>query len=72
MMHFLMGRLAARGATGVHLAVSPSNAGGQAFYRKLDFERVSAPDLPTQTAFMARSLRDIEPNDALAGLVLHG
>jgi GNAT superfamily N-acetyltransferase len=72
LMHFLMARLAARGAKGLHLAVSPSNAGGQAFYQKLGFQNVNAPELPRHTIFMARSLADIEPNDALAGMVLHG
>jgi GNAT superfamily N-acetyltransferase len=72
LMHFLMARLAARGAKGLHLGVSPSNAGGQAFYEKLGFHHVNAPELPRHTAFMARSLADIEPNDALAGMVLHG
>jgi len=72
MMQFLMARMAARGAKGLHLAVAPSNAGGQAFYRKLGFHHVAAPELPPQTYFMARSLADIEPNDALAGMVLHG
>jgi GNAT superfamily N-acetyltransferase len=72
MMQFLMARMAARGANGLHLAVSPSNAGGQAFYRKLGFHHVAAPELPRHTCFMARGLGDIEPNDALAGMVLHG
>jgi ribosomal protein S18 acetylase RimI-like enzyme len=72
LMQFLMARLAARGSTGLHLAVSPGNTGGLAFYHKLGFERVSAPDLPQHTVFMARSLADIEPNDALAGMVMHG
>jgi GNAT superfamily N-acetyltransferase len=72
MMRFLMARMAARGSKGLHLSVSPSNAGGQAFYRTLGFEHVASPDLPTQTYVMARTLEDIEPNDALAGLVLHG
>ena len=72
LMHFLMARLAARGAKGLHLSVSPSNTGAQTFYRKLGFEHVVAPDLPTQTYFMGRTLQDIEPNDALAGMVLHG
>jgi len=72
MMQFLMARLAARGAKGLHLAVSPSNAGGQAFYAKLGFDHVAAPELPRHTYFMARSLADIEPNDSLAGMVLHG
>jgi GNAT superfamily N-acetyltransferase len=72
MMHFLMARMAARGAKGLHLSVAPSNAGGQAFYHKLGFHHVSAPELPRHTYFMARSLADIEPNDSLAGMVLHG
>jgi len=72
MMQFLMARMAARGAQGLHLAVAPSNAGGQAFYHKLGFHHVAAPELPRHTYFMARSLADIEPNNALAGMVLHG
>ncbi len=72
MMTFLMARLAARGAKGLHLSVAPSNAGGQAFYQKLGFQHVAAPELPRHTTFMGRSLADIEPNDALAGMVLHG
>jgi GNAT superfamily N-acetyltransferase len=72
MMQFLMARLAARGAKGLHLSVAPSNAGGQAFYHKLGFHHLAAPELPRHTYFMARSLADIEPNDALAGMVLHG
>jgi GNAT superfamily N-acetyltransferase len=72
MMQFLMARLAARGAKGLHLSVAPSNAGGQAFYQKLGFHHVTAPELPRHTTFMACSLGDIEPNDALAGMVLHG
>jgi ribosomal protein S18 acetylase RimI-like enzyme len=72
MMQFLMARLAARGATGLHLAVSPSNAGAQAFYRKLGFAHVTGPDLPARTYFMGRRLDDIEPNDKLAGMVLVG
>ena len=72
MMRFLMARLAARGSKGVHLQVSLDNPGGQAFYRTLGFEHVESPALPAETFFMARSLSDIEPNDAVAGLVLHG
>lgn len=72
MMRFLMARLAARGAKGLHLAVSPSNAGGQAFYRKLGFHHLTAPELPRHTYFTASSLADTEPNDALAGMVLYG
>jgi GNAT superfamily N-acetyltransferase len=72
MMQFLMARMAARGAKGLHLSVAPSNAGGQAFYHKLGFHHVAAPELPRHTYFMGRSLTDIEPNDALAGMVLHG
>jgi len=72
LMLFLMARLAARGAQGLHLSVAPSNAGGQAFYRKLGFAHVEAPELPRHTYFMGQNLADIEPNDALAGMVLHG
>jgi ribosomal protein S18 acetylase RimI-like enzyme len=72
MMQFLMARLAARGAGGLHLQVGPSNADAQAFYRKLGFAEIASRDLPTQTCFMGRSLDDIEPNDKLAGMVLVG
>ena len=72
MMQFLMARMAARGAKGLHLSVSPSNAGGQAFYNKLGFRHLPAMELPRHTYFMGRSLSDIEPNDAPAGMVLHG
>ena len=70
MMRFLMARLAARGSKGLHLSVSPDNADGQAFYRKLGFEHITAPGLPRDTYFMARSLADIAPNDGLAGMTL--
>ena len=72
MMRFLMARMAARGAKGLHLGVAPDNPGGQAFYAKIGFHHVAAAELPRHTYFMARSLTDIEPNDALAGMVLHG
>ena len=72
LMRFMMARMAARGSKGLHLAVSPNNAGGQAFYQKLGFRHLAIPELPRHTAFMARGLGDIEPNHALAGMVLHG
>ena len=72
LMQFLMARLAARGSKGLHLSVSPSNTGGQAFYHKLGFTHVASPELPRHTYFMGRGLDDIESNAALAGLVLHG
>lgn len=72
MMRFLMSRMAARGAGGLHLQVSPANTGGQAFYEKLGFAHLSSPDLPQDTTFMARRLAGIEPDDSAAGMVLHG
>jgi ribosomal protein S18 acetylase RimI-like enzyme len=72
MMRFLMARLAARGSAGIHLAVAPENAGGQAFYRKLGFAQVAAPELPAHTYFMARGLSDVAPDAGSDPLVLDG
>lgn len=72
MMRFLMARLAARGAAGLHLAVAPDNPGGQAFYRRLGFAHVESPELPAGTYFMARSLADVAPDDSMTDLVLDG
>jgi ribosomal protein S18 acetylase RimI-like enzyme len=70
MMRFLMARLAARGAAGLHLQVAPDNPGGQAFYRTLGFAHLAAPELPAQTCFMGRGLGDVPPDAAADTLVL--
>jgi ribosomal protein S18 acetylase RimI-like enzyme len=56
MMNFLMARMAARGATGLHLSVASANQNGQRFYKKLGFEILKSPALPDHTTFMARKL----------------
>lgn len=49
-------RLAAAGATGVHLQVNPRNIGAQAFYEKLGFAPLADPSLPHDTTFMVKRL----------------
>lgn len=48
----VMERLKATGASGMHLQVSPKNAGALGFYRTLGFERLHDESLPRHTAFM--------------------
>ncbi|MDB5541183.1 MAG: family acetyltransferase [Devosia sp.] len=55
-MEHLMGKLAAAGARGMHLQVSPRNRGAQAFYRKLGFAVLRDWELPRHTVFMVRGL----------------
>jgi len=64
MMRFLMARMRVLGSPGVHLQVMPDNADGRRFYEKLGFAVVTAPELPTDSVFMARRLYDIEAADA--------
>lgn len=51
-MRLLMERLAATGAEGMHLQVSPANDGALAFYRTLGFSRLEDASLPEDTVFM--------------------
>ena len=47
MMRTLLDALAARGAAGVHLGVSPVNVRAQGFYRALGFAPIAAePEVP--------------------------
>ena len=55
-MEHVMGKLAAAGATGMHLGVSPVNRSAQAFYRKLGFEVLKDAELPRHTTFMVTEL----------------
>jgi ribosomal protein S18 acetylase RimI-like enzyme len=55
-MEQLIGRLAAAGARGLHLQVSPRNGNARAFYARLGFRRLAGADLPDHTCFMAISL----------------
>jgi len=56
LMSELMQRLAAAGAPGMHLQVSPRNHKALAFYARLGFARLELADLPADTAFVARRL----------------
>lgn len=51
-MRLMMDRLAATGAKGMHLQVSPTNDGALAFYRTLGFSRLEDESLPDHTVFM--------------------
>ena len=55
-MTYICGRLAAAGASGVHLQVNPRNIGGQAFYSKLGFALLHDESLPDDTTFMVKRL----------------
>jgi ribosomal protein S18 acetylase RimI-like enzyme len=55
-MEYLIGRLASTGVPGVHLQVSPRNDRALAFYARLGFRRLTGPDLPGHTSFMAMPL----------------
>ena len=55
-MDLLMNRLAAAGATGMHLQVSPKNRGALAFYRKLGFEVLKDASLPRHSVFVVQTL----------------
>ena len=55
-MELLMARLAAAGASGMHLQVSPTNAGAIAFYQKLGFAVLDDPSLPKHSVFVAQPL----------------
>jgi len=55
-MELLMDRLAAAGAPGMHLQVSPKNRGAIAFYRKLGFVPLTDPSLPRHSVFVCREL----------------
>jgi GNAT superfamily N-acetyltransferase len=55
-MELLMQRLAAAGAMGVHLQVSPRNRGALSFYRKLGFEVLKDASLPRHSVFVVQTL----------------
>lgn len=55
-MGFLIDRLRATGAPGMHLQVSPSNAKALRFYETLGFHRLSDSILPADIAFMGLRL----------------
>jgi len=55
-MDFLIDRLRATGAPGMHLQVSPSNAKALRFYETLGFHRLSDSILPADIAFMGLRL----------------
>jgi ribosomal protein S18 acetylase RimI-like enzyme len=56
MMQTLLEALAAQGAVGVHLGVSPRNARAQGFYRALGFREIAAEREDSDTLLMGRSL----------------
>jgi ribosomal protein S18 acetylase RimI-like enzyme len=56
MMRTLLDALAARGATGVHLGVSPVNDRAQGFYRALGFEPIAAEPGHPGVVVMGRGL----------------
>lgn len=56
MMRTLLDALAARGAAGVHLGVSPVNERAQGFYRALGFERVPVEPEQPDVVVMGRGL----------------
>lgn len=55
-LEHLMERLKRAGAPGMHLQVSPRNAGALAFYRRLGFAPIAHASLPGHTVFMAKAL----------------
>ncbi len=55
-LELVMGRLAAAGAPGMHLQVSPRNGNARHFYERLGFARLKAEGLPRHTVFMVREL----------------
>ena len=55
-LEHLMERLKRAGAPGMHLQVSPRNAGALAFYRRLGFAPITHASLPEHTVFMAKAL----------------
>ena len=55
-LRLLMERLAATGAPGMHLQVSPANDGALAFYQTLGFSRLTDKSLPDDTVFMVTKL----------------
>jgi GNAT superfamily N-acetyltransferase len=55
-MIFLMDKLHAAGAPGLHLHVVPRNDKAQAFYRALGFVHKRDPALPDHTVFMVKAL----------------
>lgn len=59
LMGRLLAELAARGAPGVHLGVSPANAGAVAFYRRLGFTDLEERDA---TRWMGRPTVDGAPD----------
>lgn len=63
LMQTMMERLTELGSPGVHLQVSPGNAGAQEFYRSLGFKVLASPDLPNDTLFMARRLGEADGAD---------
>ncbi|MEF2073040.1 GNAT family N-acetyltransferase [Consotaella aegiceratis] len=57
MLRHLMQELAAAGSPGIHLGVLPSNGRALTFYEKrLGFEPLAAPGLPSHCIYMVRSL----------------
>lgn len=56
-MEYLMRQLAAAGARGMHLAVSPRNTKALAFYERLGYGELRDPALPEDTRFVGRSLK---------------
>lgn len=63
LMQTMMEHLTELGSPGLHLQVSPKNAGAQEFYRSLGFEVLASPDLPDDTLFMARQLGEADGAD---------
>ena len=55
-MRLLMARLAAAGARGMHLQVSPTNSGALRFYETLGFRELRDASLPEDTVFMVTAL----------------
>ncbi len=58
-MRFLMARLAAAGAGGMHLQVHARNGRAQAFYAGLGFAALEDGSLPDAVTFMARGLERV-------------
>jgi len=52
----LTAAIAASGAKGLHLAVSPTNTGALAFYERVGFRRLTGGDVPRGAVYMVKEL----------------
>lgn len=55
LLEHAMAALKASGVDGMHLGVSPRNAGALAFYEKLGFTRLTGPGAPRHAVYMVKS-----------------